>query len=311
MKKTLKVIGIILIVIVVVLWIALVMLGGRTIKAVVNTAGPAFMKVPVTLADAEFRPFRGLIHLQGLHVGNPEGFKSDGVFDLGGIRIQLDPGSLLTDTIHIESIRIDDPVITYDLAFGKSNLGVLLKQLESASTSDAGKPAASSGKKVIIDELIISGARLRLSSTLIGGAGAPIPLPVIVLRDIGKEKDGATIAEVIAGIVRAIVNVVTQVVTGLGGFIKDGVIMVGDAGAAALGTVGKVGSAAVGAVGAVGGAAVDAVGTVGGAAVDTASGAVKAVGEGAGNLIKGAGNLLSRPFKSDAPTNEPAHEPVE
>jgi len=305
MKKALKVIGILLLVVVIGLWIALVVVGGRTIKTAVNTAGPKVLKVPVTLADAEFRPFSGLIRLEGLHIGNPEGFKSDGIFDLGSIRVELEPRSLLSDTIHIKTIFIDKPQVTYELALGKSNVGALIEALEGepkaeepksdekpapAEPQDEAKPKV----KVIIDEIVIEGGRLTLASTLTGGTGAPIPLPKITLRDIGKEEQGTTVGEVFKKILGAIGGAATSSVGAIGDALKGGGEAVVDAGKA-------VGGATADAAKAVGEGTVDAAKAVGEGAADAA----KAVGEGAGNLIKGAGNLITAPFSgSEKPAEE-------
>jgi len=56
-------------------------------------------------------------------VGNPEGFKTESVFQLNQIRVILDPKSLLTNRIHIREILIDAPEITYEVGLSGSNIG--------------------------------------------------------------------------------------------------------------------------------------------------------------------------------------------
>jgi uncharacterized protein involved in outer membrane biogenesis len=62
--------------------------------------------VPVTLEQATFRPWSGKIGLKNLHVGNPKGFNTPGVFDLGQVDVELDVRSLLRDTIVIRRIAV-------------------------------------------------------------------------------------------------------------------------------------------------------------------------------------------------------------
>lgn len=248
--------------------------GGATIKQAVNTAGPIVLGVPVKLETAKLRPLSGHVHLGGLLVGNPEGFKTDSLFELGHIEIDLDTRSLLSDTIRIKRIDIQAPQITMERGLRSSNLGALLEQLEKKQGPKSDKPApekpAEGGKKVVIDEIAINGAQLNLSVTALGGAAASLPLPSITLRDVGKEKDGASFVDVVTDIVKAILGSATQALAGAGKLVGEGAELVGDGAKA------------------VGGAAVDGAKAVGGAAA-AAGGAVL---DGAGAALKGIGGLI-------------------
>jgi hypothetical protein len=255
--------------------------GGSLIKAVVNGAGPSLLGVPVALKDATFKPFSGKIELKGLHVGNPEGFKTSGIFDLGTLFIDLDSASLFKKVIIIREIRIENPEITYERALKNSNIGTLMDQLaakEAAAEEKPkadGKPKAKSEKKVVIQKLSISGSRVNTSITALGGRALVLPLPPISLSNIGgdgKEAKGVTFLEAIRDIIGAVFKRVTDVVTGAGKLAVDGAK-------------------------AVGGAAVDGVSAVGGVAVD----GVKAVGAGAGKAVGGVKNLLGFGSKDEKP----------
>ena len=276
--RTIKKIALILVLVLAGLIVFLQYFGGATIKQTVNTGGPLLLGVPVKLESALLRPLAGRAHLGGLVVGNPEGFKTESLFELGHIDIELDTRSLLGDTIRIRKIDIKDPKITMERGLTQSNLGALLEKLEKPDAAkevektEAKEPTepAKPGKKVIIDEITIAGAQLNLSLTAMGGFSAPLPLPSITLRDLGKESDGASFTAVITDIVKAILGSATQVATGAGKLVGKGAQLVGD-----------------GAV-AVGGAAVDGAKVVGGAAA-AAGGAVL---DGAGAALKGIGGLL-------------------
>lgn len=94
--------------------------------------------VPVTLQSADFAPFKGQLKLKGLHVGNPAGFKTAGLFELGSLDVDLDTISLFKQIVVIREIRISAPEITYERALKDSNIGQLLEQL----TAKEGTPAA-------------------------------------------------------------------------------------------------------------------------------------------------------------------------
>ncbi|MCO5067306.1 MAG: AsmA family protein [Kiritimatiellae bacterium] len=313
--RTLKKIVLVLVLLLVGLVLFLKFLGGATIKQAVNTGGPLVLGVPVTLEHAALDPILGRIRLKGLHVGNPEGFKTDGLFDLGSLDIKLNMRSLASDTIQIQKIEIKAPKITMERGLTKSNLGALIESLEKKDGGEAKegeKPAAESaakegGKKVVIDEISIAGAQLNLSVTAMGGLAAPLPLPPVTLRDVGKESDGASLVDVISRILKAILGAATDVIAGAGKLVIGGASAAGGAaidgaafvGGAALDGVTAVGGAAVDGAKVVGGAAVDGAAAVGGAAVDGAKavgGAAAAAGgavlDGAGSAVKGVGSLL-------------------
>ncbi len=299
MKRAFKVALILFLVVLVAIGLIVNYFGGQLIRQTVNVVGPTALGVPVSLDEAQFRLFRGNVNLKGLKVGNPKDFKTDDIFELGELAIDLDVRSLASGVIHIRKILVDAPKITYERGLTSSNLGALLAGLEKpAATNQPPEkdapvepaPAESEGGlKTIIDEIIIRDAQLNVSLTVAQGFSAPIPLPTLTLRDIGKETGGASIMEVIKHVLGAILGAVGDVIKGSAHLLGSGVGLVGD-GAMAVGEAAADGAAAVGgaavdgvvAVGkgasAVGGAAVDGAAAVGGAAMD----GVKAVGKGVG-----------------------------
>ncbi len=283
MKWFLRIVVVVLILIVALVLTANFYLGSIVIKAA-ETAGPSVLGVPIKLEHASFRLLQGHVTLRGFVLGNPEGFKTDQAISVGEVIVDLDPKSLLSDTIVIKRIYVDAPDITYELGLGKSNIGRILEQVEGPAEEE--KMEEPSGKKVVIADFLIENGRVRLSATMAMGAAAPIPLPTIHLTDIGKDEQGASPLEVIRKVLGAIAGSVTEVVTGAVGLVGDGAKAVGGAAADAAGkTADAVGDGAK---------------AVGGAVVDAGA----AVGEGASKVFDGVTGI----FKSDAPTNEPPAE---
>ncbi|MGB4240661.1 MAG: hypothetical protein WBK37_05070 [Kiritimatiellia bacterium] len=214
MKKLWKILIGILVVLAIVAVVLELSLDKVVLKAT-NAAGPQLLGVPVSLAKADISLFRGKAALGGLHVGNPEGFKTDGLLDLGSVAVRLDNKSLLSDTIVIKEITIDGLVVTYEQGLRGSNLGALIESLSGEEKEAEEKPEAEEkageekpAKKVIIEKLSITGSRLNFSLTgaaaLTGGGAVPIPLPPITLTDLGKDKDGATLLETIQSVLQAL-----------------------------------------------------------------------------------------------------------
>lgn len=199
---------------------------GMMVKTAVTNGGPLLLGVPVTLEKADFRLLQGIIRLRGFTLGNPEGFKTEHAIKVDEVAVDFDMPSLFRDTFVIRRIRVKAPEIVYELGLGNSNIGRILEKVESGEAKPEAEPA-SGQKKVIIEDFLIEGARVRLSATLAMGAAAPIPLPDIHLKDIGKEKQGASPAEVVRKVFGAIAGSVTGVASGAVNLAADGAKAVG------------------------------------------------------------------------------------
>lgn len=270
MKKLLKILAGILVVLVLLAIPLLIWLDALVLKTF-NAAAPAALGVPATLQKASFRPLRGKASLQGIHIGNPEGYKTDGILDLASVSVRLDNSSLFSDTVIIDEIAIDGLVVTYEKGLFNSNLGALLESLSPAEDEpkedEAKKEPADEekpGKKVVIKKLTISDSKMMFSVTgaaaLTGGGGLPIPLPAITLTDLGQEKEGVTVVEAIQRVLKAIAGATGTAIAGSGKLIGQGVGAVGDgawavgegtvdAGKAVVGGTVDAGKAVVGGVG--------------------------------------------------------------
>jgi hypothetical protein len=282
MKKLLKILVVLLAVLAAVFIGFELSLNSIVLKGV-NAAAPAALGVPVNLHSADISLLRGRAALAGLHVGNPEGFKTDGLLDLASISIRLDNASLLTDTLIIREIAIEGLVVTYEKGLLNSNLGALLDSLSGEDEPETAPEATDApavekpGKKVIIEKLTITGSRMNFSITgaaaLTGGGALPLPLPPITLTDLGKEKEGLTLVEAVQRVLTAIAGAAGTAIAGSAQLIGDTFGALGDG-------VWAVGEGAVGAGQAVVGGTVDAGKEIIGGAAD----AGKAVGEALKNV---------------------------
>ena len=135
----------------------------KGIKHGVETVGPDVTQTPVTLADVNISVLSGKGTLKGLNVGNPEGYKSENIFALGQIDIEVDTSTVFSDKIIINKIHIRQPEISYEKTFTSSNVKKLLDNIEQftgpkgETSEDA--PAEESGtqKQIVIKQLIIRG----------------------------------------------------------------------------------------------------------------------------------------------------------
>lgn len=234
---------------------------GPIVKATAEQAGPKILGTSVVVSNAHMRVLSGLVRLDGVVVGPPEGFDAN-VFEMQNFRVDLDAASLLggtNDPIVVRDITIEGPFVTYELKGVRDNLHKLLSNLGADDgeekpedeAKDGKDEAKEGGRKVVIEHFLFKDARVRVA--VAGGKGAVVPLPDIELRDIGKASGGATAIAATGQILR-------QITLGTVVAVKDVLV---DLGAAAV-------DAAVGAVG----AAADAVGDAAGAAASAVTGAI-------------------------------------
>ena len=268
MKKLLAAVAVLVLLLALVAVGLLLSLNPLVLKTV-NGAAPAALGVPVTLAEADIALLRGHAALKNLHIGNPEGFKTDGLLDLGSITVNIDNSTLLSDTIVIKEILIDGLVLTFEKGLLDNNLNAFIESLsggqekpqEEETETEQAPAMEKPGKKVVIEKLSITGSRMNLSITgaaaLTGGGVIPIPLPPLTLTDLGKEKNGITLIEAIREILTAIASTATTAITGAGHLLGDagkvlgeGALAVGegavDAGKAVVGGTVDAGKAVVG-----------------------------------------------------------------
>lgn len=171
------------------------------VKKGVETVGPALTKVDVKLASAKLSILSGSGKLSGLVVGNPEGYKTPSAISIGSASLALKPGSLLSDKLVIKSINLQAPEITFETDLKGNNLKKIMSNLEEA-TGGSGKAKTSTpetekkaNKKLEVDEFVISGAKVHVSITALGGQSATVALPEIRLTDLGTGPEGITVAE--------------------------------------------------------------------------------------------------------------------
>src|SRR5262245_27665528 len=171
------------------------------VKRGVETVGPMITKVDVKLNSASVSLLSGSGKIKGLQVGNPEGYKSPSSISVGKASLALNPGSVYSDKVVVKSINVEAPEITFETDLKGNNLSKILANVEEATggggDKTASKPAESkASKKLQVDEFIVTGGKIHISVTALGGGkAATVPLPEIRLANLGQGPDGITTAE--------------------------------------------------------------------------------------------------------------------
>lgn len=249
MKKFIALGASVLVVLIIGLVVTVVLSINPIIEKAVNTFGPKITDTDVRLGSANVSFLSGSGSLSNLFVGNPKGFSSPSAMELGDISIRVDKNSLTSDTIIIEKIVVTNPRLTYETKGKTNNIQTLLDNVKRNASSDGsgsakgdsgstkGDTAAegeseASSKKLVINELLITGGEINLVMSMLGSRNVTVPMGDIRMTDIGRDKK-ADPAEVFARILGAVnKDVMGSVSSGLkdlGGSLTEGAKGAGEA----------------------------------------------------------------------------------
>jgi AsmA family len=226
MKKLLVriLIGLVVLVILVVLAVGLFLDGA--IKKGVETIGPRIAKVDIKLDSVNLSLLSGSAKIKGLVVGNPEGYKTPNAISVGSTSVSVSPGSLLSDKIIVKSIRVESPEITFEGGLTGNNLKQIMDNVnasvgggETAAPTETAPKETKPGKKLQVDDFLITGAKVKVSLKGTDGFAAPVPIPDIHFTNLGDGPDGITpaeltkkvLSEVTADAIKAAAGAVTDI----------------------------------------------------------------------------------------------------
>jgi uncharacterized protein involved in outer membrane biogenesis len=223
-KKTFRIV-VIIFVIVAVAAVAIVVVNlGRIIKEGVDVYGPQITKVSVTVDQVNIGLFTGSAEVKNLLVGNPTGYTAPQAVNVGDVHMVVDPTTVLSDKLVIRSINVESPDITFEGGLSGNNLTQILDNINGTARTNSATVTTSTGKakaakKLEVDDLVISGAKVHV--TLNGLGSREIPLPDIHLSNLGTGPNGITPAgltsQVFSSLTSATVKAVESQITNLGG----------------------------------------------------------------------------------------------
>ena len=276
-KRLLKILAVIVVVLLL-LVIAAPLYLGPTLKKSINTLGPKMMGVPLSVGKIHVSLLGGSLRINDFVLGNPEGYNTDSLMKFDEVYVKLKPLSVFTQVIHVETVEVRAPHITYEVGLGNSNVGKLLENLEKLKKAEEEKEDDEDDdkdkkkKRVVIDKVVVSDGQVNLSAKLMDGAALPVPLPTVTLNDLGKsdekeatadvdEKEGITILDATCEILIKICTSVVDAAKAGGKAILDGAK--------------SAGSTAVDAAKSAGSAIADGVSSAGSAVKDAGAAAVE------------------------------------
>jgi hypothetical protein len=192
------------------------------VKAAIESVGGDATQAKVSVNDVKLSLTSGEGSISGLIVGNPKGFSTPQALSLGSVSVKVDTDSvkkMISDPklpVVIKEVVINAPSVTYERGTGTGNLETIQQNVTRYAGVDQSKPAAkqAGGKddtKIIIENLYVRDGRIAISHSALQGRSLSSGLPTIHLKDIGKDKGGASPAEVAEKVLGAITQQASKI----------------------------------------------------------------------------------------------------
>jgi uncharacterized protein involved in outer membrane biogenesis len=219
---------------VVVLLVVLVVVAfslGAIVKKGVETIGPSATQVDVKVKGAAVWLMDCRVELTHFVLGNPPGYKTPTSITVENVSVRLKPRSVFSNKWVVQSIKVKGPVITLEGGLRENNLTKIEKNLDDyiGSSSTAPNSAApqagpaTSERKLQVNELVITGAKLQVNTKLSGGRTITLSIPDIHLVDLGTGPEGITGVEVGQRALHAVlIAATTEIVKNTGVLGKEG-----------------------------------------------------------------------------------------
>lgn len=186
------------------------------VKTAIESYGGDATQTKVSVKDVKLSLTSGEGSMSGLLVGNPKGFSTPESLSLGSVSMKVDTSGItvfppsVKFPVIVKEVVINAPAITYERGASTGNLETIQQNVTKYAGMDQSKPAAkpaSGGKedpKFIIENLYVRDGKIAISHSALQGKTLSSGLPTIHLKDIGKDKGGASPAEIADKVIGAI-----------------------------------------------------------------------------------------------------------
>ncbi|MEO0796008.1 MAG: hypothetical protein AAFX93_12640 [Verrucomicrobiota bacterium] len=205
------------------LFIGLNSIVGGGVKAAFNKLGPEITGTNTYIDSASVNVFGGNLGINGLNVGNPDGFSDPSAMTCSEIYVDLNPKTIFSDRIEVNEIRIVAPEFTVEQSLSGNNLQVInnnIKKFRDKMPSKGDKPSDDtsaddgSEKTLVLHKLIVSDGQVDLAVLTIK---KELPLPTID-KDFGGE--GVEPAEAIEYVMSVVLEKVIETVAEMASEIR-------------------------------------------------------------------------------------------
>ncbi|HKK44495.1 MAG TPA: hypothetical protein VJ964_03170 [Balneolaceae bacterium] len=147
------------------------------VKSQIEDTGSRMLNTSVEVNDASISILDGKGTIKGITVHNPKGFSDNPAVQLEQISMQIDLSSLLSDTIVVKNLEIQNPKIYFEQKVNGSNLNALEDNMSGGS---------SSGANVVVDYLLVQQGEVTLTTDIGGKKTVKAQFDHFELNGIGR-----------------------------------------------------------------------------------------------------------------------------
>ena len=188
-------------------------------KSGVEKGASYALGVETTVKSIDVRLFDGQIIIDELNISNPEGFTSPHLVHTGRVDVQVDLGSLSSETVEVSKFELDGLEMHIEQKIGTSNVSQImdnLKRLSKDTDKDKkkDKPASKGpSKQVIIKRILIENVVAHFH--LLAGPALKVEVPTIELTNVSSDGGGGVAGQLTSQIFSAVLEAVLKSAKGI------------------------------------------------------------------------------------------------
>ncbi len=168
---------------------------GPIVEKGIKTAGPSTLHVGVNVGKVEISPLSGKVSVSELSLGQPTGFGDGPLVEVGEFKMKLEPQSLMSNHVIVDTIEIVSPLFDVRRLNGKTNFEALQEGIDIPAT--AGAPAAAGEEVTLtIRSLTVKAPRIKAKTDDFLNLDEDIQLADFTLTNLGTDEKGLAPSEV-------------------------------------------------------------------------------------------------------------------
>ncbi len=188
-------------------------------KSGVEKGASYALGVETTVKSIDVRLFDGQIIMDDLNISNPEGFTSPHLVHTGRVDVQVDLGSLSSETVEVSKFELDGLEMHIEQKLSGSNVSQImdnLKRLSKDTDKDKQKDKPTSkgpSKQVIIKRILIENVVAHFH--LLAGPALKVEVPTIELTNVSSDGSGGVAGQLTSQIFSAVLEAVLKSAKGI------------------------------------------------------------------------------------------------
>jgi len=173
----------------------------RIVARLIEDKGSEATQTAVAVGAVDIDVGEGSGRIANLTVANPDGFSDEAAIAFGEFQIQMDPMAVTADPIVIGEISVSGARILLEQTTAGNNLRTLQTALGRQPADDT----AAEGPEVIIERFVLGESRVQVRAPQLGES-LDTTIPQILVNDVGRASNGATVSEVAKQILEPIIR---------------------------------------------------------------------------------------------------------